>query len=247
MFDLSNKEGIMKGISFRSMTMAVIVAVLCSVSLLWAQTAEDISACAPRIAKPRIMSVEECREYAMKEYNLLLSFEKSDTANYNILKDAKIADSRVYKGFDENPFATEFILKKNNIGVMTIVICMRSEREPHNVLDGGRVLTTEVLKRYPGVEARLTHANIGQWIDTLRAKGYTVEAKSPYRLYYFENLVSHFFVVLDVEKNGQSEEIVIDLYRGFIQDINPEWKTLEDLKKAQIDFKPAPMPEIPGF
>jgi hypothetical protein len=40
---------------------------------------------------------------------------------------------------------------------------------------------------------------------------------------------------------------VIDLYRGFIQDINPEWKTLEDLKKAQIDFKPAPMPEIPGF
>lgn len=243
MFAKANKGRTMKGISFRSMTMAVIVAVLCSVSLLWAQTAEDTSACAPRIAKPRIMSFAECKHIAEKQYNTHLAIKATtNPAEYDLQNGAKITGWTEYIGYDNLPIAAEFLFTENGRGVWSITVHMRNGDDL-----GGYVLTPEILDRFPDTEVELASSKINKWIDTLKVKGYNIDENTPYRLYYFENLSSHFFAVINAERNGKPEEIVVDLYDGFIQDINPEWKTLEDLKKAQIDFKPAPMPEIPGF
>ena len=187
--------------------------------------------------QPKILSVEECKKIAERNYNSVMKLLKNDTlGEYKLLSGAKITDWQVYLGADNLPYVVEFLFKKDGLGVWNSTVLMRDEGIVIEIRD----LDPTILKRHPDAQCRLHISYLPRWIDTLRSRGYEVDSTTPYRAYYFDFIWPKYFVVYELEKDGKKEEVVIGLAgagSGIFpsKDVElPSWvKTLEDMKRYE--------------
>ncbi|MCX7994437.1 MAG: Ig-like domain-containing protein [candidate division WOR-3 bacterium] len=219
-------------------------------ALLFGQTqGNDVLAMGRNVEKPKILSIEECKKIAEKDFQTHLDIllkapevhpgdKERNLAEYNLLSGAKITDWTVYLGYDDLPYAVEFLFKKNGRGVWSSTIIMRGEGGPIY----GSAICPEVLKQYPHAEVQLAVARLPKWIETLKTKGYPVTENTPYDLYFLK-AHSCYFVVFKIEENGKKDEIVVDLYDGPIQDLG-YFRTLEEIKKMTRELIEHPKQHI---
>jgi hypothetical protein len=220
----------------RSLT-TIIIALFCLGSVFGQAQGNDALAMGRKVKRPKILSIEECKKIAEKEFQTNLDIDlhapeihtgdrERRLAEYNFLNGAKITDWTVYLGYDDLPYAVEFLFKKNGRGVWSSTIIMRGEGGGIR----GSAITPEVLKQYPDAEVRLAVSRLPAWIETLKTRGYPIDENTPYDL-YFLRAHSGYFAVFKIEKNGKKEEIVVDLYDGLLEELG-YFRTLEEIKRV---------------